>query len=280
MAQGKQAIKSRIKSINTTKKITSAMELISNAKLTKQRNQMERNREYATILQRTVNQLVAHNPKVDNKFMKPKKSDKVLTIVFCSDLGLCGGYNSNAMKLVEQSTKKEDPMILIGTHQYSWLKNRGYHLIEDMISSDAIDFSDIKTIVNKAIHMFLEDEVGRVQVIYTKFINTVSFEPTLMNLLPCEISGEIEEVNKQETEFVPDENEILDHLLPMMLQNVVYSTCLQTKTAEHGSRRAAMENATDNATELNDKLLLQYNQARQAAITQEITEIVGGADAL
>lgn len=280
MAQGKQAIKSRIKSINTTKKITSAMELISNAKLTKQRNLMEKNREYATVLQDTVNQLVAHNPKVDNKFMKPRKSDKVLTIVFCSDLGLCGGYNANMMKLVDKVTKKEDPMMVIGTHQYQWLKNRSYNVINDVISSDSITFQEIKTMVNQGINMFLNDEIGRAQVVFTRFINTVSFEPTLMNLLPCEVKGEEGKLNTQETEFIPDENEILDNLLPMMLQNVVYSTYLQTKTAEQGSRRAAMENATDNATELNDKLLLQYNQARQAAITQEITEIVGGADAL
>ncbi|MEA4874651.1 ATP synthase F1 subunit gamma [Anaerorhabdus sp.] len=282
MAQGKQALKQRIRSINATKKITSAMELIANSKLQKQRNLMEKNREYSTVLKKTVGEILANNQGLDNQFLQEKKSEKRLTFLFCSDLGLCGGYNSNMMKLAHQVLNPSDPVILIGTKQIHWLELREFNIINEHISSDNISFLEIKKLVHRAIDMFKKDEVSSLQVVYTEFVNTVSFNPVMETLLPYFAKGEDLEVkrNNVETIFEPSPNEILNSLIPMMLENVVYSLWMQTKTAEQGSRRLAMENATDNANELNDKLVLAYNQARQAAITQEITEIVAGADAL
>lgn len=282
MAQGKQALKQRIRSINATKKITSAMELIANSKLQKQRNLMEKNREYSTVLKKTVGEILANNQGLDNQFLQEKKSEKRLTFLFCSDLGLCGGYNSNMMKLAHQVLNPSDPVILIGTKQIHWLELREFNIINKHISSDNISFLEIKKLVHRAIDMFKKDEVSSLQVVYTEFVNTVSFNPVMETLLPYFAKGEDLEVKRSniETIFEPSPNEILNSLIPMMLENVVYSIWMQTKTAEQGSRRLAMENATDNANELNDKLVLAYNQARQAAITQEITEIVAGADAL
>ncbi len=282
MAQGKQALKQRIRSINATKKITSAMELIANSKLQKQRNLMEKNREYSTVLKKTVGEILANNQGLDNQFLQEKKSEKRLTFLFCSDLGLCGGYNSNMMKLAHQVLNPSDPVILIGTKQIHWLELREFNIINEHISSDNISFLEIKKLVHRAIDMFKKDEVSSLQVVYTEFVNTVSFNPVMETLLPYFAKGEDLEVKRSniETIFEPSPNEILNSLIPMMLENVVYSIWMQTKTAEQGSRRLAMENATDNANELNDKLVLAYNQARQAAITQEITEIVAGADAL
>lgn len=282
MAQGKQALKQRIRSINATKKITSAMELIANSKLQKQRNLMEKNREYSTVLKKTVGEILANNQGLDNQFLQEKKSEKRLTFLFCSDLGLCGGYNSNMMKLAHQVLNPSDQVILIGTKQIHWLELREFNIINEHISSDNISFLEIKKLVHRAIDMFKKDEVSSLQVVYTEFVNTVSFNPVMETLLPYFAKGEDLEVKRSniETIFEPSPNEILNSLIPMMLENVVYSIWMQTKTAEQGSRRLAMENATDNANELNDKLVLAYNQARQAAITQEITEIVAGADAL
>ncbi|MEF9968574.1 MAG: FoF1 ATP synthase subunit gamma, partial [Longicatena sp.] len=126
------------------------------------------------------------------------------------------------------------------------------------------------------------DEISSIQILYTEFVNTVTFEPKMETLIPYFAKKEDLKATSTHvaTDFEPSPNEILNSLIPMMLENVVYSIWMQTKTAEQGSRRLAMENATDNATELTDKLVLAYNQARQAAITQEITEIVAGADAL
>lgn len=276
MAQSKQAIKNRIRSINATKKITSAMELLANVKLQKHRNLMSKNSEYALVLKNTLGNIVASNPDIENKFIVKRTSDRHLVFVFSSDLGLCGGYNSNMMKTLESI--RADEIILVGTHQYSWLVNRGYNVINDMVSSDSINFNDLKRLANVAIEKYLNNEIGHIEVVYTKFINTVSFNSEVVELLPL-ADNNIKPSNV-ETLFEPDCDTILNDLVPMMVHNLLYSLLLETKTSEQASRRLAMENATDNATELNDKLVLAYNQARQSAITQEITEIIGGADAL
>lgn len=276
MAQSKQAIKNRIRSINATKKITSAMELLANVKLQKHRNLMSKNSEYALVLKNTLGNIVASNPDIENKFIVKRTSDRHLVFVFSSDLGLCGGYNSNMMKTLESI--KADEIILVGTHQYSWLVNRGYNVINDMVSSDSVNFNDLKRLANIAIEKYLNNEIGHIEVVYTKFINTVSFNSEVVELLPL-ADNNIKPSNV-ETLFEPDCDTILNDLVPMMVHNLLYSLLLETKTSEQASRRLAMENATDNATELNDKLVLAYNQARQSAITQEITEIIGGADAL
>ena len=276
MAQSKQAIKNRIRSINATKKITSAMELLANVKLQKHRNLMSKNSEYALVLKNTLGNIVASNPDIENKFIVKRTSDRHLVFVFSSDLGLCGGYNSNMMKTLESI--RADEIILVGTHQYSWLVNRGYNVINDMVSSDSVNFNDLKRLANIAIEKYLNNEIGHIEVVYTKFINTVSFNSEVVELLPL-ADNNIKPSNV-ETLFEPDCDTILNDLVPMMVHNLLYSLLLETKTSEQASRRLAMENATDNATELNDKLVLAYNQARQSVITQEITEIIGGADAL
>lgn len=276
MAQSKQAIKNRIRSINATKKITSAMELLANVKLQKHRNLMSKNSEYALVLKNTLGNIVASNPDIENKFIVKRTSDRHLVFVFSSDLGLCGGYNSNMMKTLESI--RADEIILVGTHQYSWLVNRGYNVINDMVSSDSVNFNDLKRLANIAIEKYLNNEIGHIEVVYTKFINTVSFNSEVVELLP--LADNNIKPSHVETLFEPDCDTILNDLVPMMVHNLLYSLLLETKTSEQASRRLAMENATDNATELNDKLVLAYNQARQSAITQEITEIIGGADAL
>ena len=276
MAQSKQAIKNRIRSINATKKITSAMELLANVKLQKHRNLMSKNSEYALVLKNTLGNIVASNPDIENKFIVKRTNDRHLVFVFSSDLGLCGGYNSNMMKTLESI--RADEIILVGTHQYGWLVNRGYNVINDMVSSDSVNFNDLKRLANIAIEKYLNNEIGHIEVVYTKFINTVSFNSEVVELLPL-ADNDVKPSNV-ETLFEPDCDTILNDLVPMMVHNLLYSLLLETKTSEQASRRLAMENATDNATELNDKLVLAYNQARQSAITQEITEIIGGADAL
>ena len=277
MAQNKQALKSRIRSIKATMKITSAMELIANSKLAKQRNIMEKNREYATTLQTTVEDIMASNPDIESRFLKAKSSDKVLSIVFSSDLGLCGAYNINILKMAKTLISKDDPCIVIGTKLHRSFNNEGFKVINDVTDIDNISYDALTKLVNRAIDMYAKDEVGKIQVIYTKFVNTVTFEPNVNVLLPYTAKAG---AKGKETIFEPSAEELLDDLIVLMTQSVVYSLCLETKTAEQASRRMAMENANDNAEELRDKLVLAYNQARQAAITQEMTEIVSGADAL
>lgn len=279
MAQNRQALKSRIRSTQATMKITSAMELMSNSKLQRQRTMMEKNREYSTTLFNTMHHILSESDQVENKYLQKNNSETVLTIVFSSDLGLCGGYNVNMLRHAVSYMKKEDPVIVIGNKGRSWLSSRGYNVVNEYIDSDAFDVVDASHIIEKALQQVLAKEIGKIQVVYTYFKNTVTFEPRLEVLFPVEKKeGKLE--CRQEILFEPNANEILNTLIPMTLKSSLYSLWMETKTSEQASRRLAMENATDNAEELKDKLVLQFNQARQAAITQEITEIVAGADSL
>ncbi|MBR5290484.1 MAG: ATP synthase F1 subunit gamma [Erysipelotrichaceae bacterium] len=279
MAQNRQALKSRIRSTQATMKITSAMELMSNSKLQRQRSMMEKNREYSTTLLKTLHHILSESDQVENKYLLKNDSETVLTIVFSSDLGLCGGYNVNMLRYATTFIKKEDPIIVIGSKGRNWLSTRGYNVVNEYIDSDAFDYVEASNMIEKALQQVLSKEIGKIQVVYTYFKNTVTFEPRLEVLFPVE-KGQGKLESKQEILFEPNADEILNTLIPMALKSTLYSLWMETKTSEQASRRLAMENATDNAEELKEKLVLQFNQARQAAITQEITEIVAGADSL
>ena len=183
------------------------------------------------------------------------------------------------MKLLAASVNHDDPIMVIGSKGRSWLRTRNYTILNEAMESDSFNHEDATFLANKALEMFLADEIGKIQVVYTEFINTVTFRPTMTTLLPQELPSK-EQRSNVETMFEPSADEILEELIPMAVRSRLYSLSLETRTSEQASRRMAMENANDNAEELNEKLVLQYNQARQAAITQEIAEIVAGADSL
>ncbi|NCB32415.1 MAG: ATP synthase F1 subunit gamma [Erysipelotrichia bacterium] len=287
MSQSRQALRSRIKSVDSTRKITKAMEMIANAKLFKQRSRMEANRAYAQRLQDTVNEIVWSNQDAESIFL-PKKieGDSTYTIVFCSDLGLCGGYNQNILKYAAEHLNQEDPIVLIGTSLFREIQDKGFRLKNDRpISSDKISFLQLKEYVAEGTRMFENGEVSRVQMLYTRFVNTMTFRPETDVLLPCTPKDLADQESadgkeKIETLFEPNPETILNKLIPMMIEDVAYADWMESTTAEQGSRRVAMKTATDNADSLSEDLRLDYNKARQAAITQEITEIVGGSSAV
>lgn len=280
MAASRQSLRSRIKSVKSTKKITKAMEMIANAKLFRSRNKMESNRTYAGFLQETVDEIVANNRDVESQFLVPQTSQKTFTLVYCSDLGLCGGYNQNVIKLA-RTLNKQDPIYLVGTSLYGQMRNEGFNLLnEQPVSSDQMTFDDLRKIVEMGVHLYQDKQVGIVQILYTQFVNTMTFSPAFDQLLPCRFEQKEKKQQQQETLFEPDPSTILDELIPMMLNDVAYADWMESTTAEQGSRRVAMKTASDNADELAETLTLAYNKARQAAITQEITEIVGGSSAV
>ena len=282
MAESKQALRSRIKSVNSTRKITKAMEMIANAKLFRLRNKMESNRIYAKKLEGTVKDIVQNTIELDNPLLVPNGVDKKFVIVFCSDLGLCGGYNQNVLKKIKEVVNKDDLVYLVGSSLNSALKEAGYESEnKEIIHTDTLSFQDLKEIVETGVEKYLNKEVGGVDIIYTQFINTMTFEAEVDTLLPFSVKKEKKEEHEQiETLFEPDPAIILDYLVPLMISNVAYSDWMESAVSEQGSRRMAMKTATDNADELSEELLLEYNKARQAAITQEITEIVGGSSAV
>lgn len=279
MAGNKAAIKSRIKSINSTKKITGAMELISNVKLAKSRSLMAKNKIYADALNDMVSSMLSGEiSDDDNLYLQAKNAKEKLYFVFASDMGLCGGYNAEIEKLIKDIVSKDDFIIYIGNKNYMQIKE-DYKIINKMTGSDTVDYEILKKYAHQALEMYLKNEINSINIIYTCFLNTISFKATNFSLLPLNNKKAKKEEYKQ-VDFEPNMLEILNDLIPVMIESQIYSKYLEAKTSEHGCRRFAMENATDNADELTNSLLLAYNQARQAAITQEITEIVSGADAI
>lgn len=278
MAQGKLAIKARIRSVDSTKKITKAMQLVASSKLKKQKRYMEENKEYAHYLKESVHDILASLDHSDHPYLQVK-SGKIVTIVFTSDMGLCGGYNASVLRLLESELSNEDAIVMIGSRGVNWVSTRDYHVIRKECNLEDECYSELASVADEVLRSYRDGEIAGIRILYTKFVNSVTFHPTIVNLLPIKKE---ERVQKQSaiTQFEPAGDKILDTLIPMYVRSLLYSYFLETKTSEQASRRMAMESATDNAQEIKETLELQYNQARQAAITQEITEIVGGVNAL
>lgn len=277
MAQGKLAIKARIRSVDSTKKITKAMQLVASSKLKKQKTFMEENKEYAFYLKETVADILASLEHSTHPYLK-EKTGKNVVIVFTSDMGLCGGYNANVLRMMESDGTTDD-VIMLGTRGANWISHRDFHVIKSEVNLEDECYSELASIADEVLEQYRNNEIAGIKILYTKFVNSVTFHPTIETLLPIQKE---ERIQKQSalTEFEPAGDKILDTLVPMYVRSLLYSYFLETKTSEQASRRMAMESATENAEEIKETLELQYNQARQAAITQEITEIVGGVNAL
>lgn len=279
MAQGKLAIKARIRSVDSTKKITKAMQLVASSKLKKQKQFMEENREYAHYLRETVADILSSLKESRHPYLQ-KHEGKNVTIVFTSDMGLCGGYNANVLRMLEREIGFADDIIMVGARGVNWIKNRDFHVVREEVDLEEDCYNELALIADELLAQYRSQEIASIRILYTKFVNSVSFEPELVSLLPIEEMERKEDAYERDTDFEPSGDQILDTLIPMYVRSMLYSYYLQTKTSEQASRRMAMESATDNAEEIKETLELQYNQARQAAITQEITEIVGGVNAL
>jgi F-type H+-transporting ATPase subunit gamma len=286
MAQNKVALKRRIRSVRATKKITNAMELIATSKLQKQKQKMELNRIYADTLFHTFNRVLGSANLQEIPYLTEREG-KTLTLVYVSDMGLCGGYNSNILAKIKETISNDQPLFVIGSKGRYWLNKNNYTLFGELDIGDNLSYGHISKVASKIMDAYLTGEITKLQVLYTKFVNTMTFQPTLMTLLPIteevmptSIETKVEDVLHQDIIFEPDALTLINQLVPMFVQSLLYSLWLESKTSEHAARRMAMDNATDNAEELIEELVLKYNQSRQSAITQEITEIVAGAEAL
>lgn len=281
MAASRQAIKSRIASVRSTKKITNAMQMVASAKLNKIRNAMQNNREYADSLQELLG-LVLEHADASNPLLKADESKPSFVFVLTSDMGLCGGYNANVLRELAHTIRPGDLIVMIGSHGVSYASSHNIPLhgrLVDLSEEDA--YNELARYVDEALRLYDEHQIGSIKVLYTKYVNTLTFEPTVQTLLPPEAPKDLPESKVHaETLFEPDRESMLASLIPMISKSVLYSKYMESKTSEQASRRMAMESATDNAEELEGKLNLEYNRVRQSAITQEITEIVGGANAL
>ena len=283
-------IKRRRTSIQSTQQITKAMKLVSTAKLQKARSRAEDSKAYFNCMYQTMTSLLAKAGNLDHPYVKSNGCEKKAIVVVTSNRGLAGGYNSNIVRLITGSDfKKEDVRIYaVGGKGLELLKHRGYEVVADY--SEIIEepiYDDAKVVATRLLDDFAKGEIGEIYLAYTFFKNTVSHIPTLMKVLPVEAQeaeeGE-EEANAVDKitpmNFEPEEEEAVRLLVPKYISSILYGAFIEAVASENGARMQAMDSATSNAEEMINDLELKYNRARQGAITQELTEIIAGAEAI
>ncbi len=278
-------IKRRKSSIQSTQQITKAMKLVSTVKLQKAKTHAERTDPYFQHMYHTVTSILARSGNMDHPYLSDNGSDKIAVVVITSNRGLAGGYNSNITKLIQNSGLDKDRVLLytIGTKGRDTLERKGYHIEED--ASDVIEnptYKDAMEICDKVLKDFTDGKIGQIYLAYTHFKNTVVHVPSLMKLLPVEFSEE--EMSAADKNLImnyePNEREALDLIIPKYVTSVFYGALVEAVASENGARMQAMDSATSNAEEMISDLSLKYNRARQGSITQELTEIIAGAEAI
>ena len=277
MAQALNKTKRRIASVKSTKKITEAMELVATVKLKKFKNKMEANQFYVREIEGIISHLFEVLSDDENLYIKPGKGDKNLVVVINSNLGLCASYNSNVFNFVQNNLDKQnDVLMTIGIKGELNYEREGFEINKDYSSlNEKLEYEDVVKLGRFLHFEFLKGKYKTIKLLYTKYINSLRFEPTLVTLFPLK-DEDNPTIIGYEPIYDPNLKTLIDELVPIWLTSSLYQKLIESTVSEQASRRTAMENANDNADELIDKLTIEFNKARQAAITQEITEVVGG----
>jgi F-type H+-transporting ATPase subunit gamma len=288
-------LRNRITSVKSTQKITKAMKMVAAAKLRKAQENAEKGRAYSEKMNQIINNLKSSITDVSSA---PKllagtgKSDIHLCVVMTADRGLCGGFNTNIVKKARQfcnqviNSNQKLKIITVGSKGADQLKRNFKDYIVEKISYKnlkSISVNEASELTSKIITMFNNNEFDVCTIFYNKFKSVISQEPQAQQIIPVENSDEKKEeteTNDTQYEFEPDENEILEHLLPQNITTQIFKAFLENAASEQGSRMSAMDNATRNAGDLIDKLTINYNRSRQAVITKELIEIISGAESL
>lgn len=280
-------IKRRKSSIQSTQQITKAMKLVSTVKLQKAKQRAEQSRDYFRCMYDTVVSMLAKAGTINHPYLKANDSKKKGIIVITSNRGLAGGYNSNVTKLITQGgfQKDEVEVYAIGKKGKETLVRNGYAIREDY--SDIVEeplYSDAMAVSKKVLDDFANGEIGEIYLAYTAFKNTVVHEPVLLKLLPVEVKKEEASASDAQERapmnFEPADDEALDMIIPKYVTSLIFGGLVEAVASENGARMQAMDSATSNAEEMIDHLTLMYNRARQGSITQELTEIIAGANAI
>ena len=282
-------IKRRRASVESTGQITKAMKLVSTVKLQRAKERALCSKTYYHSMYLTVKNLLSKAGSVDSVYTKVHETNRKAVIVITSIRGLAGGYNSNVVKTILQSDlKKEDlDIYAIGKKGKELLERRGYHIEEELSDlMEEFEYADTIKLCDRIMRRFEKGEIGEIYIAYTFFKNTVSHVPMLVKLLPIlpedEIIGgeDIEEDDKLIMNFEPEDTDALKMIIPKYLSSLLFGALIQATASENGARMQAMDNATNNAEEMIASLTLKYNRARQGSITQELTEIIAGAEAI
>ena len=280
-------IKRRKGSIQSTQQITKAMKLVSTVKLQRAKQRAEQSKAYFNCMYETVTSMLARTGGLNHPYLRAGQSGKKAVVVITSNRGLAGGYNSNIIKLITKGDfRKEDLEIYaIGKKGKDALQRGGYHIVAD--DPDIIEepsYVDAMAITDQLLKSYADGEVGEIYLAYTGFKNTVVHEPTLLKLLPVEAAKEGESAqstgSRAMMNFEPEDEEALNMIIPKYVTSLIYGGLVEAAASENGARMQAMDSATSNAEEMIDHLSLMYNRARQGSITQELTEIIAGANAI
>jgi F-type H+-transporting ATPase subunit gamma len=280
MSQNVVKIKSRIKSVSGAYKVTSAMKLVSTVKLKQWRNRMLANKEYNDQLNEVVDLLLMFSKKSKSPYLNINKEvNKKLYIIISSTLGLCGSYNNNIFKVSDAKITKDDDAIILGEKGIAHYANGKFSILEGFNDSYSIENKNlIRRMGNHIMKEYEEGKYSEVHVIYSEYKNSLVFLAKDYQLLPLKFGKE--ETNDYPPIMEPNEKELIDSIIPFYIKTALYSKLLESEVCEQGARSNAMENATNNAKDLLDGLQIEFNKARQAAITQEITEIVAASKAV
>jgi len=283
-------IRNRISSVGSTMQITSAMKMVSAAKLKRAQDAIIQMRPYASKLKEILTNLSSTLDLSENAYSEKRSGGKILVVGVTSNRGLCGGFNNNVIKKVNELTvsdfKDEDVHVLcIGKKIRDVIKRTDYHYTNEYLEPREdvyanLTFENVSEIAEEVMRLFREGEFSKVFVVYNRFVNAATQVVEAEQFLPIEEPESDENTTIGDYIFEPSKLEIVDDLIPKSLKVQLFKAILDSNAAEHGARMTAMHKATDNANELQKTLKLSYNKARQAAITNEILEIVGGAEAL
>ncbi|MBQ0042114.1 MAG: ATP synthase F1 subunit gamma [Lachnospiraceae bacterium] len=282
-------IKRRKTSIQSTQQITKAMKLVSTVKLQRTKAHAESAKPYFDSMYNTVCSVLSRTGEVQHPYLQGGGSGKKAVVVITSNRGLAGGYNSNVVKMIERGElKKEDLRIYaIGKKGRETLARHGYEVAESDLDEvmENPTYADAMRISQMLLKDFENGEISEIHLAYTFYKNTVSHVPTLLQLLPVsidkdDVKEESEASSKALMSFEPNEEEALNLIVPKYVTSLIYGALIQAIASENAARMQAMDSATSNAEEMIDKLSLQYNRARQGSITQELTEIIAGAEAI
>jgi F-type H+-transporting ATPase subunit gamma len=284
MAKGMREIKRQIKSTQNMKQITKAMEMIAASNLRKSQQHAEASRPYAETLRDVIASIAAGTQDIQHPMLENRPVKRTGYLVITSDRGLAGGYNSNLLRKLmstireKHQSPEEYAVFVIGRKGRDFLKRRGISIVEEVTGlADSPTFSAVKNVAAAAVSYFEQGEYDELYIVYNRFVNALSQVPTEKKLLPLEqVEGGTSAISY---EYEPSAEEVLANLLPKYAETLIYSAVLEAKASEFGARMTAMGSATKNATEMITSYTLQYNRARQASITQEITEVVAGANA-
>lgn len=272
-------IKNRIRSMESTRQITKAMEMVAASKLRRAQAQVLSSRPYFEILYSTIADIASSNRDFSSPYLQERPVKKALYIVIAGDRGLAGGYNSNILKLVQSEIAGKDAVVLpIGKKALDYFKGKQIPTFTEQYAEAAeLTVGDCFSVSKQVSKAFLAGEFDQIVVAYTNFVSVLAQMPAAMQLLPLKKPEKKESTNQGDILYEGDSEEVFAAIIPEYLGGVIYGALCESRASEQAARRAAMDSATQNADDMIDDLSLKFNRARQAAITQEITEIVAGS---